>query len=731
MHSAEAMVSSAAASVLGAEAVVSSAAAEPIKLVNGVYIELMVSNGDFLGIGEVRAGETLLRQRTPSLGCELRTPDGNQVCGLILRDKVVRPDEVVIRCSVRRAKIPVMEYMLHTVRNRENLYGWAEGESADADTEVTLRIKPVERKMGNNVFQGFSYQYIYRSERQPIFKILDRGTWEINGSAVGNEVWMRVGHVPSIVRFDKAEQRYSTENYMYGIANPNIFQFLPLQTELQGFTFQAADSGVLVTWATEVAHVRTLLEKPAGGERIFHFHQHCGDLTAEFVTSPVEVLWLGVAGADRIKRYNIYEAVRQVVHAELHKQAGIKQEYIVTYGQIEQWDEPDFDVYTEQILPVFVAAGIKRLFLPNEFQNAMNTWGLSNMCCNVDFKLSPTVGVDKLTRFCRKAADAGMVIDMWGNTALSTTTELFQWRDGKEKGIRFLPKKDSIAEVLETAKEPFVRNPSNAIEADHYTPRFAVLNFRDAAVMEYWLRCWKEAFSAGITGIFLDSSFNMTSDKFHFMQNAVHDERYAPTADADNAERFYRPAVPFPQAILSQYPAHLEMIRRMQEIGFSYCGEDLGVFGVHRHGPDVDRVMGSLPIWRESIINFDEVVVRKRGGDPLAVFFEGLAYRVMWSMRWDFARKTADLGIADPAAPGLLKVYNQVEPLMRVREILSGGAVVRYVPEEGSRKSVYWVVSSGRFPLPSLSHITDVQTGKLWRRDYLDGRQQTVYLVEA
>lgn len=68
---------------------------------------------------------------------------------------------------------------------------------------------------------------------------------------------------------------------------------------------------------------------------------------------------------------------------------------------------------------------------------------------------------------------------MWGNTALSTLTWLFRQRSGREGGIRFLPEEDSIMAALEQAKEPFVRTPSNALEADHYAPVFAVLNLRD------------------------------------------------------------------------------------------------------------------------------------------------------------------------------------------------------------------------------------------------------------
>jgi hypothetical protein len=128
-------------------------------------------------------------------------------------------------------------------------------------------------------YVGFSYQYRYRSGSIPIYKILDRGTWEPGSRAVGNEIWMRNCFVPSLVKIESIEQFHSTEWYLPDCENPNIFQFLPLQTDGQGFIFTAGAQGVLVTWPTKVAHVRALFEKPRGVDavihRLIHFLRPC------------------------------------------------------------------------------------------------------------------------------------------------------------------------------------------------------------------------------------------------------------------------------------------------------------------------------------------------------------------------------------------------------------------------------------------------------------------------
>jgi hypothetical protein len=82
------------------------------------------------------------------------------------------------------------------------------------------------------------------------------------------------------------DEFYSTEWYLPSCANPNIFQFQPFQTQFQGFTFTGCRDGILVTWASEVSHIRTLIEKPRAKDELVHMHEHCGDLSDTFETKP-------------------------------------------------------------------------------------------------------------------------------------------------------------------------------------------------------------------------------------------------------------------------------------------------------------------------------------------------------------------------------------------------------------------------------------------------------------
>jgi hypothetical protein len=126
---------------------------------------------------------------------------------------------------------------------------------------------------------------------------------------------------------------------------------------------------------------------------------------------------------------------------------------------------------------------------------------------------------------------------------------MFDDRSGESDRIRFLPREGSIMEAL-NRNTSFVRNPSNAIEADHYTPVFAVLNLRDPAVRAYWLRRWRartmswdwaEFFS---TALSIFPAINSTTCKTR-RRTFQRDRRPATSAGG------FRPAQEPPAAILS------------------------------------------------------------------------------------------------------------------------------------------------------------------------------------
>ena len=700
-----------------------------------VSIELLRQGEHFLGLGAISHGGVALRSRRRPMFVEIRNPSALELLNYRVTQCDVSSGRVLLSFSMDVRQGGLMEWMVHEVRPRYSTADWTAGPKPAGDTVLELELRPVRRIIGGRNYSGFSYRYHYRSSTIPIYKILDRATWEIGGSALGNEFWMRNCFVPSIVPIESPEQFYSTEWYIPDCPNPSAFQFVTLQTELQGFSFSANPEGVLVTWATDVAHIRSLFEKPREEDLLVHLHEHCGDLGNEFSTAPMEVLW-SPGARSRVDLANDYEAVRELVHETLHAQIGMRRERVTTFGHIEEWSSADLERYRKLGLPKLLEAGAKTICLANHFANNMNVWGVGTFCVTVDHKVPEAVGEDKLRAFCDDARAAGATVQMWGNTGISTLDLLFDNRIGNSDRIRFLPREGSIMEALDK-NTSFVRTPSNAIDADHYTPEFAVLNLRDPLVRQYLLTRWKAAHDdLGLGAIFLDSSGNLSSDKFHYVQNAQA-HQYRATADQAHLLGFFRPENEPSAAILSLYHAHLEFIVEMQRIGYAYGNEDLGVFGIHRHGPAAAARLDCLFLWNDCIVPFDARAIRAAGHDPDDAFFRGLAYRMMWALHWDISKDALSFAYwglsSEDDAPrpqhlALFRAYNEVEPDMLERAILPGEAGVLY---RSASRHVLWAFEDLNVPVTNAASMRDVLSGEVFTTGPFYAKKHRVYTIDS
>lgn len=696
-------------------------------------IGLSFDDALFQGMGSVQVAGCQLRSAKRPLFVDIRTPDGVRLTNY--RVVSTSPDgagqSVLLSArSVREPGAP-MEWMLHESRPRVDVSDWA-ARSSEADAAMLeLRLQPAERRFGSHLATGFSYQYRLRSQSLAVYKIVDRGTWEPGGQATGQEVWMR-GIVPGIARIERVEDHYSTEWFLPSSGNPNVYQFFPLQTHLQGFTFTAGSSGVLITFPSRPAHVRTLIQKPAGVNEIEHWHEHCGDLAMDFQTAPMEVLF--VPGTfDRTDRINLYEAVRRHVWNSLHEQAGIRPERVTTFGFIEQWDPADLDHYRRAGLPKLLDAGVKTIGLANHFRNNMNVLGVANMCCTLDLRVAESVGESNLRAFCHAAAAAGASVEMWGNTAISSLAMLLD-RNGST------PPDDPVSSAyreLKRADEPFVRTPTGAIDADHYAPSFLVLNLRDPTVRRWWRTRWLEAYDRiGIRGIFLDSSFNLSSDKFHWNANVARHGRAGATIDQEGVLGHVRPTEGVRTTVQSQYFAHLDLVREMQEMGYRYSGEDCGPFGVSRCGPGVRDRLDNLSLWVDSIAHFDPAAIAEAGADPYEVFFRGLAYRLMWMICWDPRRDRlsfrqsgwrSDADTPTDRHVQLFHIYNAVEQHMDHRQVLGDEQVIAYTGRDGTQ--IAWCCAASNVPLKAMADVEDLTTNQRYRGDSLHGEAGHVYRI--
>lgn len=708
-----------------------------ISLENNLSISLQARDGHFLGLGEVRCGGTLLRSGARPMFVNIRNPWAVQLCDYRLMGTEPFPGGGVrLTFAMDRVSGGPMDWHLHECRPMEDDSDWSFGPQPAAGTELALVVEPLTRQIDGRRAVGFSYRYEYTSPDIPIYKIEDRGTWEIGGSVLGNQMWLRNNFCPPLHTFTSADEHLSSEWYLDSCTNSNIFQFTPLQTYMQGFTMAVADAGALLTWCPQVSHIRTLIEKPRGIELLVHRHEHCGDLAPRFATAPMEVLF--IAGSlNAVDRANLYGAMIELVYDTLHREAGIEREYVPAYGQIEEWTDADLTLYREQGLPALADAGMTYVEIANHCQNNMNTWGLANMCCTVDYKIAESVGEERVAAFCAEASARGVRVGMWANTSISALSWKFAHKHGTPKGIQFLPHEGSIMQALEKSKRPFVINSFGAIDADHYTPEFCVLNIRDAVVRDYWLKSWRHlAEAVGLGGIFLDSAFNLSSDKFDWRFNADPEAAKGATADQTHLLGGQRPAATPPSSIETMYHAHLSLMAAMQKLGYRYCGEDAGVFGMHRTGPALASRLDNLHLWNDFIAVFDAQAIRDAGADPDDVFFRGLAYRLMWALCWAPPHHCLSFHPYAPNPPehaprqwhfDLYRAYTAALPHMRRRRILPAEAGVVY-EYEGVR--VLWAFTDLTLPLGGPHRVENLTDGTQTTTATLTASLHRVYRIE-
>jgi hypothetical protein len=178
---------------------------------------------------------------------------------------------------------------------------------------------------------------------------------------------------------------------------------------------------------------------------------------------------------------------------------------------------------------------------------------------------------------------------------------------------------------------------------------------------------------------------------------------------------------------------------RMQELGYRYAGEDRGVFGLSRTGGSGAQRAGSLALWPDCFCAFDRARIRDSGYKPEDVFFQGLAYRMMWYLRWDPVEDELIWGRGENGAAEtpteweleLLAVFNEVEPVMgqRQRTVLPDEAGVMY---RADNTWVLWTFADDiELKFDEATEVSNLMTGDGEETAQLRPKARHVYTWEG
>ena len=304
-----------------------------VEFENGVSVEIRMPGRTFAGIGRVKWGRHVLRSPELPIFPLIVSADGYEVRRLELDDIRQTDDELVVAFKPYVQLQGRMEGKGPRGETRWNIGPWREEPVRDRGGRLWLRLREVNRLIGDMELSGFSYGYKFRSRKYRPSRIHDRATWELKGHATGNSFYMRGHNGPPRWTIRGKKDAFTTAR-LADDQQPE--QFLPLFTELQGFTYQFDRQCLLVTAFERPFDCLSLFQKNAGAGCIIHWHQLCGapggDGSLEFPA--LEVMCAHLESTGEAERINRYEAVRTAIHDRYNAALGLHADRAMCVGRL-------------------------------------------------------------------------------------------------------------------------------------------------------------------------------------------------------------------------------------------------------------------------------------------------------------------------------------------------------------------------------------------------------------
>ena len=96
-----------------------------IVMLNGVELSLVSHGKEFLGLGKVRAGRTLLRSGKRPMFVEIRSPNAVWLSRYRLEGEEPRDGGLDLTFSMQQHEAGPMDWMVHSVRTRYATGDWS------------------------------------------------------------------------------------------------------------------------------------------------------------------------------------------------------------------------------------------------------------------------------------------------------------------------------------------------------------------------------------------------------------------------------------------------------------------------------------------------------------------------------------------------------------------------------------------------------------------------------
>ncbi len=635
-------------------------------------VELLTRDDEFLGLGQIRIGETLVRSGRLPLSPWFQSFTGVELARLILDEVVAESEGLRLRLKARFRPLPVKLMRDHSFDPVYDTGDW-DAEQSAGEGRLDLVLEPAADSFEGIEFNGFAYHYEYESAEVPLFYILDRASWELDGDITGATVISQSACSAPVAVFE-AGTEWTTEGLIHwedehAKANPVMTHNLPRWASHQAFDCQYKERAALLGVFEGVSLIRSLLTREAGKPELKTFDKHIFDQALSCQTVAKKIL-LNTEKRSETGQRNLWSWVFDEVHRRARAEYGLQEEPLVPRLSMNYWDNFTIDSYYKDLLPAAQAIGIKSLFIDNVNKSAMTEpCGLGNMCCGHEYEPAPRLGgPKKLAAFVQRCAEHGIRLFSWTNNDQAYSSPI-NASERDEKGW-------------------FVRMEDTRIKyGGAYTNVMSILNFGKEEPRRYWIDCLKKIKeTTGLGAYLFDSFYNLG---------------FMPVDYSDST----------PTTI---WRGTLAALKELQDAGVHFMIESFGPFGEVQHGCptsyNLDNLFACYKIGMGTGYTTVPTGQEKRRNEPWPVplYYRILAHKARPDHSLFYEGERID-ALFTQGHKQALKDYNENHQFMYRRFLQEDGQSVLWHDREG-KAATLWNFAAREAELPGA--VLDLSTGK-------------------
>ena len=387
--------------------------------------EILSNEAEFVGLGKVWIGDTLVRSGRLPLRVYSQAFSGVELAHLRLIRVQAGKQEIRVQLEAVFRPMPVKLMRDHSFDPIHDQGDW-DLPAVGGTGRLDLVLKPAADRFNSVAFDGFAYHWEYKSDKVPLFYLLDMASWELDGDITGATAYSQSACSAPSATFTK-DSSWTTEGVLWFLVeqgaeqNPVMTHNLPRWASHGSFDYQFKGNNTLIGVFEHVELIRSVLVRDTGKPELKTFDKHIFDQASSASTVPKKIL-LNAASRTVVDQQNLWSWIFEETEARARAEYGIKEEPMIPHLYQNFWANFTVDSYYKDLLPAAQAIGARKLFLDNLKKSAQTdrtpfpgkfNW---NMCCGHEYEIAPELGgVARVKAFVEEARKHGIHPMCWTN----------------------------------------------------------------------------------------------------------------------------------------------------------------------------------------------------------------------------------------------------------------------------------------------------------------------------